>query len=92
MLYLYANGGGLNTTDSTLQQWNQRGLTPISENAEVDKTLTKKTNRWFLWCYFIWNGEPVANVEDKEVVVDGNLVHWDTLKKGGKLCWISFRS
>jgi hypothetical protein len=88
-LPVYANGGGLNTTDSnTTGKYETKGgdLTPISENAEVVDGNTHEENKIddSYGVTLSENGEPVANVEDKEVVVDGNLVFSDTLKKGGK--------
>lgn len=61
-------------------------LIPVSDNAEVVSGNTHKQNN-IDGSYGVTlseNGQPVANVEDKEVIVDNNLVFSDKLKKGNQ--------
>lgn len=88
-LPVYAKGGELNTNDtSTTGKYDTTGgdLVPISANAEVVDGNTHKENK-IDGSYGVTlseDGEPVANVEDKEVVVDNELVFSDKLKKGNR--------
>lgn len=88
-LPVYAKGGELNTNNtSTTGKYDTVGgdLVPISNNAEVVDGNTHKENK-IDGSYGVTlseDGEPVANVEDKEVVVDSELVFSDKLKKGNR--------
>jgi len=61
-------------------------LLPISDNAEIVAGNTHKENNIdnSYGVTLSENGNPVANVENKEVVVDNELVFSDKLKKGNK--------
>ena len=88
-LPVYDNGGKLNTnSSSTTGKYDTVGgdLVPISDNAEVvdGNTHKEKDIDNSYGVTLSENGEPVANVEDKEVVVDNNLVFSDKLKKGNR--------
>lgn len=88
-LPVYDIGGEINTNQSsTTGKYDTVGgdLLPISSNAEVVDGNTHNENQIdnSYGVTLSENGEPVANVEDKEVVVDNNLVFSDKLKTGGK--------
>ena len=88
-LPVYDNGGKLNTnSSSTTGKYDTVGgdLVPISDNAEVvvGNTHKEKDIDNSYGVTLSEDGEPVANVEDKEVVVDNNLVFSDKLKKGNR--------
>ena len=88
-LPVYDNGGKLNTnSSSTTGKYDTVGgdLVPISDNAEVVDGNTHKENDIdnSYGVTLSEDGEPIANVEDKEVVVDNNLVFSDKLKKGNR--------
>ena len=88
-LPVYDNGGKLNTnSSSTTGKYDTVGgdLIPISDNAEVvdGNTHKEKDIDNSYGVTLSEDGEPVANVEDKEVVVDNNLVFSDKLKKGNR--------
>lgn len=88
----FAGGGDMNSdvrmsnTPSSTGKLEAVGgdLLPISDNAEVVSGNTHKENK-IDGSYGVTlsaNGKPIANVEDKEVIVDNNLVFSDKLKKG----------
>lgn len=85
----YKKGGKLNTTDtSTTGEFDTVGgdLIPISDNAEIVKGNTHKENN-IDGSYGVTlskNGNPVANIEDEEVIVDNNLVFSNKLKLNGQ--------
>ena len=88
-LPVYDNGGKLNTnSSSTTGKYDTVGgdLIPISDNAEVvdGNTHKEKDIDNSYGVTLSEDGEPIANVEDKEVVVDNNLVFSDKLKKGNR--------
>lgn len=88
-LPVYDNGGKLNTnSSSTTGKYDTVGgdLVPISDNAEVvdGNTHKEKDIDNSYGVTLSEDGEPIANVEDKEVVVDNNLVFSDKLKKGNR--------
>ena len=86
----YNKGGKLptSTSSSTTGRYDAKGgdLIPISDNAEVvdGNTHSENTIDDSYGVTLSDNGEPVANVEDEEVIVDNDLVFSDTLKKDGK--------
>lgn len=61
-------------------------LIPVSDNAEVvsGNTHNQKTIDGSYGVTLSEDGQPVANVEDKEVIVNNNLVFSDKLRKGNK--------
>ena len=87
-LPVYAKGGDMTTTNnpSSMGKLDAVGgdLLPISANADVVSGNTHKENK-IDGSYGVTlsnNGQPIANVEDKEVIVDNDLVFSDKLKKG----------
>jgi len=86
----YAEGASIQNTNESSSMGNLDAvggdLIPISDNAEVVSGNTHKENK-IDGSYGVTlsaNGQPVANVEDKEVVVDNDLVFSDKLKKGNR--------
>lgn len=87
---VYAIGGEMEDTNdtSTMGEYDTVGgdLIPIANNAEVVSGNTHNENN-IDGSYGVTlseNGEPKANVEDKEVIVDNNLVFSDKLKTNGR--------
>lgn len=89
-LPVYAKGGSMDgsSTSSTTGKLDATGgdLIPISDNAEVVQGNSHDENAIDgSYGVTLANGnEPVANVEDKEVVVGNDLVFSDKLMKGGR--------
>lgn len=89
-LPVYRKGGKMTTTNtsSTKGKFDTVGgdLVPISEDAEV-VTGNKHTEKKIDNSYGVTlskNGNPVANVEDEEVVVNNDQVFSNKLKKGNE--------
>jgi len=89
-LPVYAKGGNIPKTNnlSTKGKFDTTGgdLLPISNNADVvvgNKHSEKKIDNSY-GVTLSKDGQPVANIEDEEVVVDNKMVFSDKLKKGNK--------
>ncbi len=89
-LPVYAKGGNMNNTNklSTMGEFDTTGgdLVPISNNAEV-VVGNKHTENKVDGSYGVTlskDGQPIANIEDDEVVVNDRLVFSDKLKKGNE--------
>lgn len=87
-LPVYALGGDIPNTNtpSTTGKYDTVGgeLNPISSSADVvqGNTHKEKTIDNSYGVTLLDKGEPVVNVEDKEVIVDNDMVFSDKLKKG----------
>lgn len=87
-LPVYALGGDIPNTNtpSTTGKYDTVGgeLNPISSSAAVvqGNTHKEKTIDNSYGVTLLDKGEPVVNVEDKEVIVDNDMVFSDKLKKG----------